>query len=248
MTPTLKLMLALATVLGVVVTTVNSMPPKSQNLICDGNFEKDQLQNAAQNALNAIGSKRTLTASHELAGKGQHVFNNNLLKFHRSVLQDLLKDVGGSEQLNNLMEGLMPLSKDQQEAIGNKMVVKLSPKDGYVDYNADLYGAYVRELREALVAYLKGCTSNNQGDKYKLHEKRSRVQFIADEMVNRNVFVDPMACDHWLKKDQNKHAKQFYEIRAALKNMIQNILKDFKEVSKKIKGFREGNNCNRLDS
>ncbi|XP_067255059.1 uncharacterized protein [Chanodichthys erythropterus] len=236
MIPILKLVLALATVLGVVV--------RGQNWICDGNFERNQLQNAAQNALNTIGSTRTLTASNKLADRGQHVFNNNLLKFHRSVLEDLLNEVGASEQLNNLMEGLKPLSEDQQNAVSTTMVAHFSPKDGYVDYNAAVYGAYVEELRKALVAYLKGCTSNNQGDKYKLHEKRSRVQFIADEMVNRNVFVDPMACDHWLKKDQNKHAKQFYEIRAALKNMIQNILKDFKEVSKKIKGFRERNSCN----
>ncbi|XP_048037253.1 uncharacterized protein LOC125262502 [Megalobrama amblycephala] len=235
MIPILKLLLALATVLGVVV--------RGQNLICDGNFERNQLQNAAQQALDAIGSTRRATASHELADRGQHVFNNNLLKFPRSVLEDLLKDVGGYEQLNNLIEDLKPLSQTQQDAISNKMVAHFSPKDGYVDYNAAVYGAYVEELRKALVAYLKGCTSNNQGDKYKLHEKRSRVQFIADEMVNRNVFVDPMACDHWLKKDQNKHAKQFNEIRAALKKMIQNILKDFKEVSKKIKVFREGNSC-----
>ncbi|XP_051763648.1 uncharacterized protein LOC127519991 isoform X2 [Ctenopharyngodon idella] len=235
MIPILKLVLALATVLGVVV--------RGQNWICNGYFEKNQLQNAAQQALQAIGSTRTPTASNKLANRGQHVFNNNLLKFHRSVLQDLLKDVGGYEELNNLIEGLMPLSQTQQNAISTTMVVHFSSNNEYVDYNAVVYGEYVGMLREALVAYLKACTSNNQGDKYKIQEKRSQVEFIANEMVNRNVFVDPMACDRWLKENQNG-VQQFNDIRAALKNMIQNILKDFKEVSKKIKGFREKNNCN----
>ncbi|KAK9968779.1 hypothetical protein ABG768_003087 [Culter alburnus] len=228
MTPILKLMLALATVLGVVVTTV-----KSQNLICDGNFERNQLQNAAQNALDVIGSTRTPTASHALAGKGQHVFNNNLLKFHRSVLEDLLKELGGYDKhMENLKQDLViPLTEDQQKAISTTMVVHFSSKDEYVDYNAAVFGAYVEKLRGALVAYLKADTSDDDDKRNRI---RTQVQLITNNMVNLNVYVDPMACDHWLKKNPKKN-QQFKDIRDALRNMFQNILQDFKTVSKNIK-------------
>ncbi|XP_048037241.1 uncharacterized protein LOC125262494 [Megalobrama amblycephala] len=247
MTPILKLMLALATVLGVVVTTVNSMPPRSQNLICDGNFKKDQLQNYAQQALKAIDSTRTPTASHVLAGKGQHVFNNNLLKFHRSVLEKLLKDLRGYDKhMKNLEKDLViPLNEDHKKKIGTEMVVDFSPEDEYVDYNAVVYGAYVEKLREALVEYLKADTSDNDDERNRI---KTQVELITNNMVNLDVYVDPMACDHLLKKKQKKNQnmkQKYYEIRGALRNMFQNILQDFKKVSEKIKDLYETNNWNR---
>ncbi|XP_048037242.1 uncharacterized protein LOC125262495 isoform X1 [Megalobrama amblycephala] len=243
MISTLKLMLALATVLGVVVTTVNSIPPKSQNLICDGNFKKDQLQNYAQQALDAINSTRTLTASQKLAGKGQHVFNNNLLKFHRSVLEKLLKDLRGYDKhMKNLEKDLVnPLSEDHKKKIGTEMVVDLSSKDEYVDYNAVVFGAYVEKLRHELVEYLKADTSDNDDERNRI---KTQVQLITNNMVNLNVYVDPMACDHWLKKNPKKN-QQFKDIRDALRNMFQNILQDFKTVSKNIKDLYKSGKWNR---
>ncbi|XP_048037481.1 uncharacterized protein LOC125262708 [Megalobrama amblycephala] len=212
MIPILKLLLALATVLGVVV--------RGQNLICDGNFERNQLQNAAQQALDAIGSTRRATASHELADRGQHVFNNNLLKFPRSVLEDLLKDVGGYEQLNNLIEDLKPLSQTQQDAISNKMVAHFSQDELYVDYNAALYGEYVRQLRQALVEYLKAYTSDNGDNRRGIHEIRQQVRNIASEMANHDVYVDPMARNRWLLQNQDR-AQVYYQDSADLPVFVQ---------------------------
>lgn len=78
-----------------------------------------RLREVAQKALDAIGSKHELIASKKRAARGQHVFNNGLLGFHRSVLQDLLRDVGGyDEQLENLVRDLViPLTQTQQDAI-----------------------------------------------------------------------------------------------------------------------------------
>ncbi|CAM4728769.1 unnamed protein product [Leuciscus chuanchicus] len=88
---------------------------------CDASNSKleSQLRNNAQEALRAIGSNRTLKASYERAKQGQHVFNKGLLKFHCSVLEDLLKDVGGyHEQLKNLVQDLMiPLNQSVNDSI-----------------------------------------------------------------------------------------------------------------------------------
>ncbi|XP_048037243.1 uncharacterized protein LOC125262495 isoform X2 [Megalobrama amblycephala] len=242
MISTLKLMLALATVLGVVVTTVNSIPPKKQNVNQNNAALENQLRTAAEQALQAIGSTRTATASSALADRGQHVFNNNLLKLHRSVLEGMLNFLGASEQLNNLEQYLrIPLSQLQREAISTTMVVHFSSDEFYVDYNAGVYGAYVEKLRHELVEYLKADTSDNDDER---NRTRTQVQFITGEMVNRNVIVDPMARDHWVKKDQNR-LQQYNDIRAALMNMFQNILEDFEKVSERIKHYYESGKWNR---
>ncbi|XP_048037240.1 uncharacterized protein LOC125262493 [Megalobrama amblycephala] len=251
MRPFIKFLVVL--VLAVVgIMTIISVPQKKANSsnrtpVRYGDSENlldQKLRNVAQQALDAINSTRTLTASHKLAGKGQHVFNNNLLKFHRKVLQDLLRDVGGYEQLNNLLQDLViPLSKAQRDAIGKTMVVDFSSDEFYVDYNEDLYGEYARQLRMAVVAYLKAHTSVYENERNGAKENFQRVQFIANQIVKHDVYVDPMARDRWLQENKNR-LQQYNNIREALMNMIQNILEVFKKMSENIKGFRERNNWN----
>ncbi|RXN16686.1 hypothetical protein ROHU_008243 [Labeo rohita] len=183
-----------------------------------------------------------MTASYVKAKKGQHVFNNRLLGFHRSVLKKLLKDVGGyHEQLENLMkEVTIPLSRKEQNAI-NTCVVHFRSNEFYVDYNADLFGEFVRELREALVAYLKADTSVSERERYGIRKIRKRVHFIATGMVNHDVYVDPMARDCWLQ-EKRTNVQLYDQVRGALNVMFKNILQDFKKVSDKIRFFRNRNN------
>ena len=112
-----------------------------------------------------------------------------------------------------------------------------SSDEFYVDYNADVFGEYVRELRKALVAYLKADTSPNQNDRYRIQETRRRIYSIAREMVNHEVYVDPMARDRWLNQNQN-HRENYNLVRDALKEMFQNILQTFQKASDKIRVFR----------
>ncbi|KAK9968781.1 hypothetical protein ABG768_003089 [Culter alburnus] len=205
-----------------------------QNVNQNNAFLKDQLKNAAQQALTAIQSTRTPTASDDLAARGQHVFNNGILKFHRNVLEDLV----GNEQVDNLVkDSIIPLGQTEKTAI-SEMVVHFSSEDGYVDYNAGVYGEYARMLREAFVAYLKACTSKNNNAREGIQKMRKKVQFIADELVNRDVYVDPMARDRWLHENQN-HVEKYNRVRDALKNMFKNILQDFRKVSEKIRCIPE---------
>lgn len=80
--------------------------------------KKEHYKNAARKALDAIGSNRTLSASNKQVKQGHHVFNKGLLKFHRSVLKDLLEDVGGCDELENLVKDLtIPLDQTERNAI-----------------------------------------------------------------------------------------------------------------------------------
>ncbi|XDV54823.1 hypothetical protein PO909_023028 [Leuciscus waleckii] len=255
---------------------------------CDASNSKleSQLRNNAQEALRAIGSNRTLKASYERAKQGQHVFNKGLLKFHCSVLEDLLEDVGGyHEQLKNLVQDLMiPLNQSVNDSISTMVanfgsvcvcvcvcVAELdifvcyivfgvfylcrSDKDEfYVDFNACVFGEYVRQLRMKLVAYLKADTSPNEKDRYGIQKTRRRINSIAREMVDHVVYLDPMARDHWLNQNKNqnkrKEAEAVYDlVKRALKEMFQNILQAFQKVSDKIRVFRMRNNWSwkRLD-
>ncbi|KAI2645165.1 ATP synthase subunit delta [Labeo rohita] len=111
----------------------------------------------------------------------------------------------------------------------------------YVDYNADLFGEFVRELREALVAYLKADTSVSERERYGIRKIRKRVHFIATGMVNHDVYVDPMARDCWLQ-EKRTNVQLYDQVRGALNVMFKNILQDFKKVSDKIRFFRNRNN------
>ncbi|KAL0148270.1 hypothetical protein M9458_056416 [Cirrhinus mrigala] len=124
MLPIAKVFLVVAffDVTAVFTTVFTATPHKGHNSRIQKCVDADsvnQLREAAQKALDAIGSTHVLSASDNKANRGQHVFNNGLLGFHRSVLQELLKEVGGyDEQLDNLMQDLiMPLNQTQQHAI-----------------------------------------------------------------------------------------------------------------------------------
>ncbi|XP_051506385.1 uncharacterized protein LOC127413341 isoform X2 [Myxocyprinus asiaticus] len=204
-----------------------------------------ELKVSAQEALDSIGSSHQLRGSRERAGRGQHVFNNGLLDFHRSVLQDLLNELDVYEQ--ELVEDLLKdisasLSQHERNAISS-MVVHFSWNEFYLDYNAEVFGVFVRELRKALVAYLKACTSVYHGGDRALCRLTERVRFIVNQIVRHEVYVDPLARDRWLF--QNPGCDQVYrQVRDAVDRMFKNILQDFKKVSEKIKFFRRRNNWN----
>lgn len=190
------------------------------------NSKESQLKNEAQKALDAIGSKHTLSVSYKRANRDQHVFNNGLLKLHSNVLKDLRTVVGDWGRGEQLQLDLNPLDQDKRKKIGTTMVAHFSENENYVDYNADLYGHFVKELQKALVAYLKAIIFNNEDDQ---NQMRERVQLIADAMVNYDVYVDPMARDRWLQKNRGRE-QQYNDVREALRVMFQNILQDFKKV------------------
>lgn len=241
MIPITKAMLVLVAVgLGVIITTNFHKGKKSGIQTC---VDSNPLREAAQKALDAIGSDRKLIASSKKAKRGQHVFNNGLLKFHRSVLKDLLTEVGGDEQLENLEQDLtIPLNETVRSAIST-MVAHFSSDESYTDYNADLFGEYVKNLRKELVAYLKANTSVNEHEIYENQEFHQQVQSIATQMVNHEVYVDPMARDLWLRENR-RIVQQYNQVRGALNIMFQNILQDFHKVSDKVREFRKGQKGN----
>lgn len=111
-----------------------------------------------------------------------------------------------------------------------------------MDYNADLFGEFVKELRNALVEYLKAETSDSEDERYGIQAIQQQVRFIATEMVNHQVYVDPMARQRWLQENRRAEDVQRYnQVRDALKFMFQNILQDFQKVSDKIRVFRMRN-------
>ncbi|XP_051536058.1 uncharacterized protein LOC127430352 [Myxocyprinus asiaticus] len=205
--------------------------------------EERKLRDSAQKALKSIGLNLERQGSRRLAGRGQHVFNNGLLDIHRSVLQDLLSELRGYDQLDNLLQDVSAFfNQDERNAISN-MVAYFSLDEFYVDYNAEVFGVFVRELRRELVAYLKVYIYPPQKDKYTsvsynrdraLWRHIERVQHIVRMMVEHEVYVDTMARDRWLQS--NTGCKDLYEkVRQAVDKMLKNIIQDFKKVADKIK-------------
>nr|XP_055032894.1 uncharacterized protein LOC129421407 isoform X2 [Misgurnus anguillicaudatus] len=246
---TVLVMRVVGILLGLSICMIRPIEPIDNN-----DFIRNQLQNAAQNALRAIDSNAVLSASEHRAGRGQHVFNNGLLKFHEKVLDDLQKDllkndnnIIPDEKMVLLKQCLdIPLSTNVRKDIGD-MVVHFGEKDFYVDYNACVYGEYVKQLRQGIVELLKSYTAIDC-DRDEARNICQRVKLIAAKMVEHDVYVDPMARNHWLKQNKNlqqQRQQQYNQVRNELQNKFQNILRNFLEVANCIRDFRWTNTWNR---
>ncbi|KAA0705943.1 hypothetical protein E1301_Tti004706 [Triplophysa tibetana] len=122
-----------------------------------------------------------------------------------------------------------------------------NPDEIYVDYNADLYGEYVGQLRNQLVAYLRADTSVTSDERNETQNIGQQVQFITTQMVNHVVYVDPMARERWLsqgRRPRHERERVYNQLRSDIEIMFRNILLDFQNVSDKIKVFRRRNNWN----
>nr|XP_055032174.1 uncharacterized protein LOC129420989 [Misgurnus anguillicaudatus]XP_055032175.1 uncharacterized protein LOC129420989 [Misgurnus anguillicaudatus] len=246
---TVLVMRVMGILLGLSVCMIRPIEPIDNN-----DFIRNQLQNAAQIALDAIGSNAVLYASEHRAERGQHVFNNGLLKFHEKVLDDLQKALLENdnilipdEKMKLLKQRLnITLSTDARKDIGD-MAVHFGEKDFYVDYNACVYGEYMKQLRQTIVELLKSSTAIDC-DRDEAMNICQRVKLIANMTVEHDVYVDPMARDHWLKQNKNlqqQRQQQYNQVRNELQNMFQNILINFREVYQTIHHFRRTYTWNR---
>ncbi|KAK2915684.1 hypothetical protein Q8A67_000058 [Cirrhinus molitorella] len=139
--------------------------------------------------------------------RGEHVFNNDILKFHFKVLTEFIQ----SHHIDNLQGynqqtmdelGRHPLSQNTAEEIQTHMVVDFDEDEFYVNANGVVYGVYCRALREALLDVLRNINPDDVTE-----EERRRVNFVIDNMNNLQIYVDEFAKDKWIANRVDRQAR-----------------------------------------
>ncbi len=96
------------------------------------------------------------------------------------------------------------------------MVVDFDEDEFYVNANGVVYGEYCRALRDALFKVLSHINPDEV-----TQEKRQRVNSVIDNMINLQVYVDPLAMVKWISKQTNTTQAQtrFDNVRGEVANM-----------------------------
>ncbi len=118
----------------------------------------------------------------ERSKRGEHVFNNSILKFHFKVLTDFIQrhhidNLRGYNQQAMDTLGRHTLPQNTADDIQTNMVVHFGADEFYVNANGLLYGVYCRALRDAILAVLNHINPNDV-----TQEETRWVQFVIDNM------------------------------------------------------------------
>ncbi len=188
----------------------------------------EKINNDMLEKIRIIEPKYSKELKEELKGskRDEHVFNNNILRFHSDVLKKFIEindidNLRGYDQHQEAVDELGSHTLPQNTAtdIQTNMKAYFDEDEFYVNANAVVYGVYCRALREALLAVLRHI---NPGDVTEV--ERERVNLIIDNMNKLEIYVDHMAKDKWITSQRNRRQvqiaqKRFEEVRGEVVHM-----------------------------
>ncbi|XP_076843084.1 uncharacterized protein LOC143487799 [Brachyhypopomus gauderio] len=151
--------------------------------------------------------------------RGEHVFNNDILKFHKKILKHFLKSqhiysvkqVDSDTLINEL--GNHGLDENTECEISTNMVVHFEEEEFYVNCNALVYGIYCAALREVLFLMLNlmlnpnSYAQSNIATNIEISDNVSKVNYIIDLMDEKEVYVDHFAKEKWINQDRSNRRK-----------------------------------------
>ncbi len=154
----------------------------------------------------------------ERSQKGEHVFNNDILKFNLKVLTDFIQsnhidNLRGYNQQTMDTLGKHTLPQNTADKIQKEMVVHFGEDEFYVNANGVVYGVFCRVLREAMLAVLNHI---NPGDV--TQEEREWVNKVIYNMNKYEIYVDELAKVKWIGNNATNQA-QFERVRGKVAHM-----------------------------
>lgn len=180
----------------------------------------EAIQNDMLNKIRIINPNfsKALTKEMERSKRGEHVFNNDILRFHSKVLAEFIKNqniYNHRDYNQGAMDtlGKHTLSQNTARDIETNMVVHFGEEEFYMNANALMYGEYCKILRRALLDVLRNI---NQDDV--TEEERQRVNFVIDNMNNLQIYVDEMAKDKWINNEEDNR-ERYENVRQQVANM-----------------------------
>lgn len=142
--------------------------------------------------------KLTQTLGEGRSKRGEHVINNDVIKFHSELITDFFEenDEQFLDELTDLL--LSPLSEKTKSDIGYNMVVHFGQDELYFNANAVVYAFFKTRLTEVVNNYL-----SKKGDEDEIAEARQQVINVIDELIKEEAYVDQYAAKKWLASKTN---------------------------------------------
>ncbi|XP_052444157.1 uncharacterized protein LOC127985976 isoform X1 [Carassius gibelio] len=150
--------------------------------------------------------------------RGEHVFNNDILRFHSKVLTEFIQRYSianrqGYNQQAMTELGRHTLPQNSATDIQTNMVVHFGEDEFYVNANGVMYGEYCRALRDAMLVVLGHINPEDV-----IQQERERVNFIIDNMNNFAIYVDQLAEVRWIGNNAAKR-ERFEQVRQQVVTM-----------------------------
>ncbi len=150
--------------------------------------------------------------------RGEHVFNNNILKFHSKVLKKFIKihRIGNLKEHNQQavteLDG-HTLPQNTETDIRTNMVVHFGADEFYMNANAVEYGEYCRVLTKAMIAVL-----NHINPEHVTCKEKQWVNFVIDYMNKYEIYVDQLAKVKWIGNNATRRTR-FEQVRREVAHM-----------------------------
>ncbi len=152
--------------------------------------------------------------------RGEHVFNNDILKFHFKVLTNFIQshhitNLRGYNQHQEAVDelGKHTLPRNTATEIQTNMVVDFDEDEFYMNANAVVYGVYCRALREGMLDVLHHINPDDVTE-----VKKQWVNYVIYHMNKLEIYVDEQARDRWIGNNATKHAR-FERVRREVAHM-----------------------------
>ncbi|KAL1277437.1 hypothetical protein QQF64_024110 [Cirrhinus molitorella] len=156
----------------------------------------------------------------ERSFRGEHVFNNGILKFNLNSLKEFTEKHYISELRDNEQKmkelGKHPLSPNTEKEIQTNMVVHFDKYEFYVNANGVIYGEYCRALRGTLLDVLRHRKTDDE-------KSTNEMKKVIDNMNKCKAYVDDMAANKWINETQNKKAKNNKNNEQRFKDVRQEV-------------------------
>ncbi|XP_029431305.1 uncharacterized protein LOC115075199 [Rhinatrema bivittatum] len=180
------------------------------------------------------------------SGRGEHVFNNDILKLFRKMIDNLIEMQYGQltytfERL--VQEGLItrnlkiyqayyhPLPEQYKRAIETEMVVHLPENAFYINANGMIYGKYIGYLKAMVMFYLERqfqrlvLLINRSDDVTYIQNYRRSICYMVQLINSREIYVDNVAKWYWVGGDAKKEAR-FQDVKSQIAQMFGRLVAD----------------------
>ncbi|KAL4635320.1 hypothetical protein GN956_G14196 [Arapaima gigas] len=153
--------------------------------------------------------------------RGEHVFNNDLLKLHKKIKKNASSYTPESSYNSDALQYFIPklnpetpLSKEHKKCIESEMVAIIDNDELYINSNSTVYGAYMKALHDTI--------KKNFQIYQKLSDPLEDLYRIVTAANDREVYVDPFAKEKWIQNKQ-KEKEKFEEVKSAVATMFVNL-------------------------
>ncbi|XP_076849159.1 uncharacterized protein LOC143497204 isoform X2 [Brachyhypopomus gauderio] len=158
--------------------------------------------------------------------QGEHVFNKNILIFHRKILKDFFY-INQHTFSDTLIKELANhgLNKTTVCEISTNMVVHFDEEEFYVNSNAMVYGRCCEKLHKVLVDMLNTKIEIDGNDPNVNYI--NQVNSITKHMNDNEVYVDHFAKEKWIDQDRSNELepsrmKRFELVKGDVADMYNN--------------------------